>query len=329
MKRCIVCFLLVVFIQCSQKKPAIQRSFYYWKSVFKTTDAEQNTLDSLSIKKLYVKFFDIALQNDKPQPVAVIQFAKPPSTAIIPTVFITNQTLEKISLNAVDSLATNIIQLIRDIQLVNNLDTFKEIQIDCDWNRNTKEKYFRLLSLIKQHDYIKDKILSATIRLHQVKYSLQTGVPPVDKGLLMCYNMGNLTNSSTTNSIIDPSELAKYASHISNYMLPLDIALPVFDWYVWFRNNNYKGLVRTSAIKSTPLKDIKFDKDTIISGYSFNQHDRLRYEGSKIEDLKVAADMISKYLSLENFSVVLFHLDEEQLEKYSIHELEAIFNRFH
>ncbi len=329
MKRCIVCFLLVIFSQCSQKKPAIQRSFYYWKSVFKTSAAEQNILDSLSVNKLYVKFFDIAFQNNKPQPVALVHFAQPPATEIIPTVFITNQTIENIPETEVDSLAANIIRLINDIRLVNNLNDFKEIQMDCDWSRNTKDKYFRLLSLIKQHDDVKDKVLSATIRLHQVKYSLQTGAPPVDKGLLMCYNMGNLTNPSTTNSIIDPSELAKYASHISNYMLPLDIALPVFDWFVWFRNNHYKGLVRTSAIKNTSLKDIKFEKDTIISGYSFHQHDRLRYEGSSMKDLEAAADMIGKYLGLKNFNVVLFHLDEEQLEKYSIHELENIFNRFH
>ncbi|MEZ4901823.1 MAG: hypothetical protein R2822_08725 [Spirosomataceae bacterium] len=51
---------------------------------------------------------------------------------------------------------------------------WKEVQIDCDWTVATKAKYFRLLQQISAL-LPPSVILSATIRLHQIKFYRTTG----------------------------------------------------------------------------------------------------------------------------------------------------------
>ncbi len=46
--------------------------------------------------------------------------------------------------------------------------------------------------------------LSSTIRLHQIKYRERTGVPPVERGMLMFYNMGQFSADPEARAIFDP-----------------------------------------------------------------------------------------------------------------------------
>lgn len=334
MKRCILFFLLILF-GCSQKKKIeVQRSFYYWKSVFQLSPLEHAVLDSFSVQKLYVKFFDVEWnsQANAAFPISQIQFKDSLSTAIniVPTVFITNETLQYINGREIDTLAQKIIRLIKNISIANALRLFPEIQIDCDWTAGTKEKYFQLLKLIRKQPFLDRKKISATIRLHQLKFVRQTGIPPVDRGLLMCYNMGDLYNPQIKNSILDTDELEKYIGSLKKYPLKLDIALPIFDWYVWFRNKRFKGLIRTGNIdgKFSKEKKIIFKKDSSIKGYSFEKGDWLRYEFCDIKSIEEAASLIREKLPYNNLTVVLYHLDDSNLSKYSTHEMEDIFKSF-
>lgn len=319
---------------CSQKKEIeVQRSFYYWRSVFKLSDREKNVLDSLSIKKLYTRFFDVEWNTNSAKPVAQIIFkdSLPSDFTSIPVVFITNEAIRESTDSQIDSLSAKIVRLVENIIQINHLKTEHEIQIDCDWTKGTKEKYFRLLNAIKKERFMGSKKLSATIRLHQLKFLNETGVPPVDKGLLMCYNMGNIRDPRIKNSILDVDELKKYTGSMGIYPLVLDIALPVFEWYVWFRDNKFKGLIHSFNLKEGfSKKPVSiFQKDTIINGYAFLKNDWLRYEGSIVEEIKKVAEVIKKKYSSEKINVVLYHLDEFQLKKYTVYEMEGIFNSFH
>ena len=51
--------------------------------------------------------------------------------------------------------------------------------------------------------------MSATIRLHQVKYRADTGVPPVDRGMLMAYNLLPPDQAGERSSILDNRELGE------------------------------------------------------------------------------------------------------------------------
>ena len=70
----------------------------------------------------------------------------------------------------------------------NDIENVKEIQIDCDWTASTQEAYFEFLHYLKEKAKDKQIQLSATIRLHQLSMT----PPPVDRGILMMYNTGDV-----------------------------------------------------------------------------------------------------------------------------------------
>ena len=313
----------------------MQRSFYYWKSGFRLTSAEREAVKQLDVKKLYVKFFDVdwSEQKQSAEPVAksIFHESPPQSISITPVVFITQEPLLKLDTTSLNRLATNIAGLLSSITANNKLILSQEIQLDCDWSAKTKGAYFHLLKKIKEQPFFQRKILSVTVRLHQLKFLSQNGVPPVEKGLLMCYNMGNLRNAKTANSILEEDELKKYISHLQNYPLPLDIAVPIFDWYILFDGNLYKGLLRDFKPSATLAKKhrIHFERDTTIDGYSFRSGQWIRHEKSEAEVIKACAERISKKLKSKELTVILYHLDQGNLSNYHQNELESFYNSFH
>jgi hypothetical protein len=326
--------LFVLFGCASKEERKVQRSFYYWKTSFRLTPKERSYLDSLSVRHLYIRLFDVAWNDESnaPLPVARSIFTEQPphGMSVTPVVFITNETLGRSEPAQMDSLAARIARLMSGIGSANKLSLSGEVQIDCDWTAGTKEKYFRLLNTLRQQPFLSGKKISVTIRLHQLKYITENGIPPVDKGLLMAYNMGNLRHPQTPNSIIDRDELKKYIRNLDNYSLPLDVALPLFDWYVLFHEKEYRGLVHRmegdSLLKARGTT--VFERDTVISGYSFRKGDWLRYENSSAEEVKTCVNLLRKKLKDKELNVILYHLDEYNLTKYQLYELENFYNSF-
>ncbi len=332
MQRCTICFFLFLLCQCSQREERnVQRSFYYWKTVFRLSPAERQTLQQLSVKQLYVKFFDVEWNRETaaPQPAAKSIFRQPPppGTTITPVVFITQEPLAQPK-GQLPALAANIASLLSTMAAGNHLPLSTEVQIDCDWTTATRDNYFYLLKMLKQQPFFKGKTLSVTLRLHQVKFLPQAGTPPADKGLLMCYNMGNLRQPQTANSIIDEAELKKYIGHLQDYPLPLDVALPIFDWFLLFEGDEYKGLVRDFTIlrKAEKNNRIVFQSDTVINGYSFKKGQWVRHERSDAATVKKSAALLSRRLKQNKLTVILYHLDQQILANYTLHELESIYN---
>jgi hypothetical protein len=336
----VISFIVVFITGCRERATrSIYRSFYYWKSSFNLGETELKALNDLHITHLYVKFFDIGWNETKkePTPMAVINFYRSPhqsSFFITPTVFITNECLQKMSDAQVSETAGKMLLLIQNIASSNNIKNIPEIQVDCDWTAGTKDKYFLLLQTIRNAVNKHHRLLSATIRLHQFKYYKKLGSPPVDRGLLMCYNMGNLKNINTKNSILEPAELKKYIEGNSGYPLPLDIALPVFGWKVLFRNKKFAGLISelsTDSLKKNILikqsgNNYEVLQNTSISGYSFQSGDMLRNEEITFNDLLKAESIIYEKQKTQQFSLVLYHLDSITLSKFSTNELETIFD---
>jgi hypothetical protein len=329
---------------CHHHRPErkTERSFYYWKSVFKLSGFEKNTANELQAKTIYLKFFDVDWNDEKqlPEPKAVIKivdtnFVQDKQITIIPTVFITNECIRKIDIKQSTILAKKITDLIKDILSTYNIYNIPEIQIDCDWSVSTRDVYFSLLKSIKLN--IADVVpnLSCTIRLHQLKFSVKEGVPPVDRGLLMCYNMGNLKDPSIENSILETSELKKYIGNLSAYPLQLDIAFPLFEWCVLFRDNQYKGLIENLDLgKANCIEEINRTmffllRDTIINGIQLKKDDIIRREQSNYEDIMSSAQLINEKLNTQHLRLSLFHLDSVILNKYPTDELENIYNSLH
>lgn len=336
----VICIFL--FSACQQnkiKKNSSKRALYFWKSVYNPSDYENERLKELNVNELYVKYFDIEWNKEYklPMPIAQVNFKDSfqiKKYAIKPTVFISNQCIFNIELMQVDSLASNILNLIYKINAINNLPNPSEIQIDCDWTATTQDRYFALLAAIKKRE--KNAAISATIRLHQIKYKEKTGVPPVDKGLLMCYNMGNLKNSQTKNSIIEFEEFNKYTQELHSYPLPLDIGLPIFEWNIFIRNNSFIGIINSfpdSIFANKMLfskKDNRYTilKDSLLLGYDFRKGDILRNEKSEFNVILAVAKKLQQQLKLTPSTIVLYHLDSLTFIKYTNHELETIYSSF-
>ena len=148
----------------------------------------------------------------------------------------------------------------------------------------------------------------------------------------MCYNMGNLKDSKTGNSILEANELEKYIENLNSYPLPLDIALPLFEWKVLFRNNQFDGIISNisdsalAGVATASGNNYTFNKDTLLVGYPFRKGDVLRVEKSSYNEIIKTANLLSPKLRTEEFTLSLFHLDSTVLSKFSKNELETIYN---
>ena len=318
-----ICFLLVLFSSCTEDKlPLKSESFYYWKTVFNVSDKEQNVLNNKNVEKLYVRFFDLDVVDGNVEPVGKIVFKSKPDREIVPVLFITNSVFKMDELNE-DELVTKTLDLIDKISNYEEI-TYKEIQIDCDWSDKTKDSYFKFLGRIKQKS---EKIISATIRLHQVKYPDRTGIPPVDYGVLMYYNMGKL-GANDKNSIYDRETALKYTPSLASYKLPLKTALPIFRWGVQLRNNQIISLIpKINLAEISNLKNISSTKyqvlkDTHYKNYYLKKEDVIKYESVDFTDLKNIINDINQYNSKATKEIIWYDLDDQN---FTIYEKTTLF----
>lgn len=327
--------LLLSFSAC--RKTATEASFYFWRTKAVLSKGEAAALKTHHIKTLYVRFFDVDVKEEKgkPQPLGVIDSLErlPENLRLIPVVFITNRTFLRLNHDTESvSLARNLFKKVEALY-----PSYPELQIDCDWSEKTRERYFLLLRSLKTL-LPKDAKLTATIRLHQVKYPLRTGVPPVDGGMLMFYNMGKLQDPDAPNSILDARTASAYTPYLKAYALHLDAALPVFRWYVHYRNGKIVGLITKKQLPeitdtsyfyghpSSVLYTLK--QSALIKGVSYEAGDVLKYEALSPESLLEAATILKQSLPEEDRRLVLYDLDDINLNYYESPTLQTVFSTF-
>jgi hypothetical protein len=161
--------------------------------------------------------------------------------------------------------------------------------------------------------------------LHQIKYYRDTGVPPVDKGVLMYYNMGRIA-PDTLNSVYDRSIALNYVKSLNQYPLSLNIALPIFSWAVQIRDNKVIDLVN-KVDKNSFISDSTFSfngvnifivKENILkSGYFFKKGDKIKIESVSDDDLKQMCHDLRKNVSSTPEKIVFYDLDAFNLENYN------------
>ena len=208
-----------------------------------------------------------------------------------------------------------------------------EIQIDCDWTKSTKDKYFYLLKKIKEKS---KKQISCTLRLYPYKYPDIMGVPPVDKATLMCYNLVQPLTQKDKNSILDIKELKSYLNKKRSYPVHLDIALPVFSWSQLYQNNYFQELVNISSVElKTFAKEIKpmwfeVEKDTSLDwGSYYRIGDQIKCEEVSTETLQEAIAIIKENVELDKTTTItLFDIDDSTFKKYTDEEISSFYTAF-
>lgn len=333
---CGIVFVFVLLLGCNNNKHSTLPSFYYWKSTLHFSDLEKNTLQQLNTKRLYIKYFDIKWDNATQTaiPVAKIQFdEKITKLEVVPVVFITNESLLKTPDDAIQSLSNHIGTLIKSINDFNQVQV-AELQIDCDWTTSTKNKYFALLKTLKSQ--FPSLPLSCTIRLHQVKYPKITGIPPVDKGMLMFYNMGQI-GSISKNSIYDPENAQLYIRSIKQYPLLLDVALPIFGWAIHFQNNKVKHLISKpnvsdfeNAVYFHPIQNgvFRVKKSLFLNGYYLKENDEIKLEIITPELCNLASKQLTTWLKSPPQNLVFYDLDSTNLQYFDNEKFNQIISNF-
>ncbi len=335
MRTCCLLLFIALFAGCKPGRK-VNTSFYYWKTVYKQNALENAYLKKTNVHKIYVRITDVDLSMDgiNPVPVSPIIFRDKmaDSLQIVPVVFIVNDVLRNLSKQKIDDLADKLLHFVYAKIHQAGKANYGELQIDCDWTTQTRENYFYLLLQLKQRLY--HKTISATLRLHQLKNQRGSGIPPVNKVLLMCYNMGNLRKYGIQNSIIDVSELKKYlGDNLTNYPIPIDIGLPLFSWAVTFKNKKYIGIdkrINFDILNTRNQFEYKGDglysAKTDLPTYGLKKADIVRWENAPLIDIQTINKYIARYLKADSVNVVYFNLDEAVIKKYTYDELQNTSN---
>lgn len=344
MKKMLLLGLLSIFLfSCKNdnKIKNVERAFYYWKSENSLNSGTETKLAENKVAKVYVKFFEIdyseAMGNfpyDKLSSYGEL-FDGSENISVIPTIFIKNEIFKYNSEKELDILSENIIFLVNK----KYDDKFKkkkaldEIQIDCDWTKSTKDKYFYLLKKIKEKS---NKQISCTLRLYPYKYKEIMGVPPVDKVMLMCYNLVKPLTNSNKNSILDIDELKSYLNKKRDYPIHLDVALPVFSWSQLYQNNHFQKLITISSSElATFTKQIKpmwyeVTKDTSLNwGEYYRVADQIKCEEVSAKTMLDAIEVIKQNVSFDETTIIaLFDLDDSIFMKYNNEEISSFYSTF-
>ena len=312
-------FLLVALMattNCSQRKvtPVTnvnevvkQNSMYYWKTTFDIDSTEVAFLRAHNIKRLYVRMFDVVVEQDflngtvEIVPIATTKFVSkiPTGVEVVPVTYITIDALR--AMNGKETgFATLIVERLMAMASYNKCGKINELQLDCDWTGSTRNSYHKLCQLIKSELAPQNIKLSLTIRLHQMRET----PPPADRGVLMLYNTGVLKDSNTYNSILNLGDIKPYLHKIS-YPIPLAYAYPVYGWGVKFNNNKFVSIVSS--------------EDSLLT-----DSEHIRYERPTVTEILEVKNMVEKNFGKPASGNVLYHLDASQLKNYTNNEIDKI-----
>jgi len=324
--------LLLIFLlsNCSTSSTESEICFYHWKSKAQMDETCKEALEIAGVKKIYMHYFDVSELEfsekgfDRVFPESVLKSVSEDYTAytVVPTVFIENRVF-KVSGMDVQRLAQNISFLINQISEEHFGKRFETIQIDCDWTMETRAAYFAFLEFLQPEFQ-----LDVTIRLHQIKYFQKTGVPPVDHGTLMLYNVGDLKNKNK-NSILLASIVEQYISEDSEYPLKLHLGLPLFNQTVVFNKNDKIKLLRhqeknflrsNSCFEQLDDNLFKVRRDTIYKGLFLYEGYFLKTELSLPIEITSSYELI-KTSKLEIDEILFFHLDSVSLAQIKLKQL--------
>lgn len=336
--------VLLLVISCSSKTE-VTRGFYSWQSDYYLDEEEnQKLFQSLEGERLYLKMFEVTYSNEQ----GAIPVAKTnmellnkymSKGELVPCVFIENDVLKKLSKTKLEELADNIVFLVDKYVYEDNLfetnaknRSYKELQIDCDWSTKTKDDYFELLKLIKEKS---QKTISCTMRLYPYKYRDKMGTPPVDRIMLLCYNLLNPMKNTDKNTILEIDELKKYIDFDMSYPVPIDIALPVYSSGYRFDQQRFDGVFHAvpegfeqmAKPTQTHLHYI-VPKDTSLNHTYFHKGEKIKVERISETDLIKAAELLSEHINQREMNVVLYHLDHEELNQYNHEILDSVFTVF-
>ena len=336
--------MLLLSCQNDRESPPESYDFYHWQTKLSVDDALLEKVSRSSSNRLYLRFFDLHVSGPHGPvlPIATVQIQPDLQSTIeelVPVVFIRNEVfkhtgLDNYKLRQLARKTGEKINRIRRKSLGNVL--IPEVQFDCDWTDDTQEAFFRFLELYRQSEAFQELNaatanvqITSTLRLHQVKYRERTGVPPVDKVVLMAYNVGDIASAAESNSIINNQVTAQYLGRLKEYPLPYDVALPLFQWGVLYRNNQLLAVLRDldptaqrNAFKKLDNANFQVTQDAYVNNQFLYPNDRIRMETTSLDDLIELSSLIRE-ASIPNttYRTLFYEINSPLAHAFSHEEL--------
>ncbi len=255
------------------------------------------------VERLYVRYFDVVMDgNGNPVPNATIQFDSVVNCKqeIIPTVYIINDCMRQKQTGLAEKLLSRLLQM----NETHGIGKVREIQIDCDWTQTTRQNFFAFLDELHILTQQKGITLSATIRLHQ----LSQPVPPVDCGVLMVYNTGDLRKLEVEKPILDINDVKPYLGHLKSYDLPLASAFPIYKWELVFRNGKFVDIQHEEG--DVPM----LESDTVVT------------REPTLQDILECKEAVAKAKPICLHEIILFDINNYNINRYKQADYEKIFN---
>ena len=297
-------FIIVVsiFASCSHQKVE-ERGMYYWRTSLNLSKGERAFLQQHHVGRLYVRYFDVVCDDaGHSQPNATLSFddSLPAGLEIVPTVYILNDCMRHDD----PLLAERILKRVRQMNETNDVGPLKELQVDCDWTMQTRQRFFGFLKQLHALCQKNNVRLSATIRLHQ----LSQPAPPVDRGVLMVYNTGDVTRLDCEKPILNLDDVKPYVHHLDDYHLPLSAAYPLFTWRVLFRGGRYVGIMHGD------------DDLPVLRG------DSIVTRQPSLQDILEAERVIRRHGPDAHSELILYDLSKQNINRFNFSDYEKIFS---
>lgn len=286
-----------------KKAETALRSVYYWSTTLDIDSAKRAFLTGHGIGRMYVRYFDVVTDAaGRSVPNATLRFATtvPRGIDIVPVVFVLPECVRHDG----DTLARRIVDRVQQMNTANGITGVGELQIDCDWTTSTRPAYMQFMRTMRALCHKRGLRLSATIRLHQ----LAQAPPPADRGVLMFYNTGDVTDPTCRNPILDMRDAAPYLKYLHNYKLALSVAYPVFSWQVLYRGGRFVGIMHSK------------DEYPVLPTDSTVTH------RPALQDIMEAARAVQQRRGDACRETVIYDLSNKNIKHLKYQDYEKIFN---
>lgn len=337
---CLVAIIISLWMLNPRQKNTAQKAVYHWKTNFYMGSEPNETkqfLKTHAIQKMYIKMLDV----DYTKASGVVPLSKTSisyysdyksdSIEFVPVVYLSNDVFKNMAEKDRDEYAKKVLSHVLRIQTYTH-HWPKEIQFDCDWTIDTKDAYFDFIARCKK--WAPQFRYSCTLRLYPYKYKDKLGVPPVNRVMLMLYNLQNARDITNFNSLFSLKEAMKYLKK-KKYPLPMDVALPVFSWTLQFRNGQLYRVLTDNIIpqldSEVQFKSLSNNKYLIektprnYNEYGLKAGDILKVEKCGEKELVQANSLLRMLPITEESTIALFDLDMNELNKISYEKIEAAF----
>jgi hypothetical protein len=155
----------------------------------------------------------------------------------------------------------------------------------------------------------------------------------------MFYNLGSVDADPNARAIFDPARARAYLGRVSDYPLPLDVALPIWSWVVHVRDGRVEGLLEDSDRRTLEDKSwlraagenrFVVTEQSFLNGVLLRAGDFLDLEETTGDTTRSAAAMIAERLAPvpQRRTIALFHLSESNLARHATPDLARVFALF-